>query len=945
MTLRLRLPAALLIPLFVVVVLGHAGGESFGGVAAAAPSIASSSPAASSPAEAEGAEQAPLEIDARLGAPDGVTSVRLANGATVIIKPIQAAPVVAVRAYVHAGSLYEGQWLGCGLSHLLEHLVAGDEDAPADANSASKAKRTAARIGGQSNAYTSQDHTCYYIAASASKADDCIDYIAGMLAAPSFTKDDFEREHGVVQRERELRRDEPLRLMSDIQNGIIFRSHPAAVPVIGFQKPLADLTWDDVLRYHAKMYVGQNVVFVVAGDVDADKTLDRCRKSLAGLKAGRQPDLALPEVQPLAGVSRARLSNVEVKETTETISFISIPLLSDDLYALDLLSTVLVEGQASRLNDKVKRKMNLVTSVGGASWTPNWGKGEFSIDFSTSPNKADAAEKAILDEIRALLGGGVKDEELTRAKRIKLAELVYSQQTAEQQAAMLGTDCLTTGDMEFSRQYTRKIQSVSAEEVLAAARKYLTLDAMAITRMDPAGAEAAAGGPASASAPATLPASGPASREGSPPPKPKLRGMMGTLPNGLRVVLNSDPSVHVVSMVMATEGGLLLETPATNGMGAMMAMLSTRGAGARSAEEMDEFFDRAGGAVSAICGNNAFMWNATVLDDSFDQALDVFSDIVQKPTFPAKELELYRPDLLDQIARSREDLVGEAMIFARRRFFAGEPYGLNPLGDANVVKSATAGQIERFHREHVKAGASVLAIYGNFDMAAASAKVDKLFGQMPGGASGIAAAKFRSGPAGDSLAVEATKKQGAAVVFLQPGMIAQNLADRLPLDVLDTIISGYRMPGGWLHNELRGKRLVYVVHAYNWTGLAPGAFTTYAACEPDKAPQVVEIIRKNLDKAATYKPTRQEIEEAVNTIITADILGNQEMKDLATSAALNELYGLGFDFLRRLDAEYRKVTPEDVERVARKYFGKGYSVLVTTPRPEAFKNAATSPAK
>ena len=116
--------------------------------------------------------------------------------------------------------------------------------------------------------------------------------------------------------------------------------------------------------------------------------------------------------------------------------------------------------------------------------------------------------------------------------------------------------------------------------------------------------------------------------------------------------------------------------------------------------------------------------------------------------------------------------------------------------------------------------------------------------------------------------------------------------------------------------------------------MAPGALLVYAAGQPEKAPEVVRIIRRNLKKAAGYKPSQDEIDRAVNTILTADLLGNQSMSDLAMSAALDELYGFGWDFRSKLEGLYRKVTPADVARVGRKYLGGGLLTVVTTPQPE-----------
>lgn len=872
-------------------------------------------------ADAPATQPAPLTVAQIYTSPTGVTTARLSNQLTVIVKPVHTTPVVCVRAVAQAGSIYEKPLVGAGMSHLLEHMLAQEaahDNAAAQSLTEENDRVTA--IGGQSNANTGNDATAFYISASSARTMECIDLIAEWMGHPGFTKADFEREHGVVQRELELGSDDPREQLNEVQERNVFGSHPAAVPVIGYKKPLADLTWEQVVDYHSRMYVPQNIVFCVVGDVEVAPVLDRLCRQFAGFDPGAQPDLSLPDVAPLAGVTRATVTNTEVKEAVEDISFITIPEMHEDLYALDTLSYILTEGKASRLEETVVRGLKLATSVTSASWTPAWGKGEFEISFNTAPNGADAAEKAILNELRSIIDKGVTEAELTRAKRQKAADHVASLQTVDSISSMLAGDYLSTGNPEFSADYTQRIQAVTAEQVQQVAKKYLTLNAMAITRMVPAAT--AATGPAT-SAPAAK-ATGP---------------RLLTLPNGLRVVLQSTPTVGLVAVTLVTEGGVLLETEKTNGMGTLMTALSTKGAGALSATEIAAFFDQAGGGLSGSCGYNSFTWQATVLQDSLPKALDVFADVILRPTFSPKELDILRQPLLDAIDRIDEGLLDEAFHIARQGFYKDSPYRLSPAGRKDVVSAATAEQIAQYHKQNMLAGSSVLAVFGNFDEEAAAAKIQSLFAAMPAGTAKVDLPAAGAAPK-DSMTVVKTHKQGAAIVMYAPGTKITDATDRLPLNVLQTILSGWELPSGWLFNELREKQLVYDVHAVNWTGLAPGSFYAYAACQPKNAPEVLAIMRKNLDRAAACLPTQAEIDRAVNTILTTELLDNQSMSTLSLVSATSELYGLGYDNIHKMAAEYHKVTPADVQRAARKYLGHGYYVLVATPMDDAFKNAS-----
>jgi zinc protease len=862
----------------------------------------------------------PLAVTERTLARPGVTVATLENGLTVIIAENRNAPVVCVRAYVRAGGLYEGKYLGCGISHLTEHLVAKGAVHDMGQATAKEARQTSARvddIGGQSNAYTSYDHTCYYIAATAGKTNECIDLVADWMARPEITKKDFEREHGVVQRELEMGKDDPSRQLWYAHARNFYRTHPAGVPVIGYLAPLSRLQYQDVLDYHEGTYIPQNMIFAVVGDVKTEQVLRRVRRAFAGFKPDRKPELALPEVPKPAGVRRVILTNPSVKEATEYLSFRTIPLVHEDLYPLDVLSFILTQGVSSRLERTVHREQKLITHVDSSSWTPDWGAGQFTIEFRTEAAKADQAEEAILTQLRKVVAEGVSDKELARAKRQKVAAHVYSRQSVEQQAAGLASDYLSTGDVDFSRRYTKRIQAVTAEEVRAVARKYLDFDAMVITRMVPEGEAVAVDG----------------AEEEAGVGETKVFA----LDNGLRVVLHSTPAVELVSASLVVEGGVLTETDETSGMGNLATALSTRGTQTLSAEQLADFFAQAGGSINGSCGNNTLYWQMTVLSDSFEKALPVYADVVLRPKMSAEELEILRKSVLARIARRMESWNGQLNSHFRRDFFRESPLRREPIGRAEVVAEATAEQVADYHRKHLKAGSAVLAVYGQFDLERTAELVEMVFEEFPTGRVALPEVDPREVARDGEVYVHPSKLQGAAVMVGAPGMRLSNLDDRLPIDVLDTIISGYRLPRGWLHSELRGRKLVYVVHAYNWAALVPGAFMTYAQCEADKADQVAGIIRSKYRQTLDHEYTREEVDEAVNIILTADLLGKQSMQSLAMQAALNELYGFGYDFPKKYEKLLRAVTPEDVAAVAKKYLSGGYVTTVVTPRPEAIE--------
>ncbi|MCK5114147.1 MAG: insulinase family protein [Phycisphaerae bacterium] len=889
---------------------------------------AKAKPAASAPvADKPVVEKiAPVVITQRSKTSNGALVAKLSNGMTVIIREVHTAPVVCVRGYVRTGGIYEGKWLGCGLSHLCEHLVAKDtiSGEPAGTKSGQKvsAVNRVTEIGGQSNAYTSLAHTCYYISAGADKTDDCISIIADQLGRPDITRKDFQREHGVVQRELEMGKDDPRRIIYYAHMANFYGTHPAAVPVIGFPEPLAAVTYEDVMAYHQKMYAPQNMIFVVVGDIDTDAALKQVVKSMQGFTQTRQPEFNLPKVRDVVGVRRRTLQSSRYREDAEMLSFMTIDLLDPDLYALDLLSCILTNGKSSRLVRSLQFDKRLVTSIASYSSTPAWGKGNFTFQFRTAPGKADTAETALLAELRGIVKNGVTESEIARAKQQMISQHVRSQQTMKSIAGSLGTDMLAAGIPTFSEHYTKNIQNVTAKQILDVAKKYFRFDDMVITRVVPLGQKQTTA--------TTQPAKQTSSTE------------VYKLPNGLTVVLNSTDAIGLVSMVMGTKGGILLETPADNGIGTLMMGLSTRGAAELSADEIAEFFNAAGGSIHGICGDNSFTWSASVLSDNYKKAFDIFADVVLHPTFPQKQLDTYKPLALAAIKRIDEDWNSLLGKYFRANFFTGGPWKMPRQGDAKFITAATVKQLAKYHTKVLKPGSSVLAVYGKFDPAVMKTKIAKSFGTLPAGKDEITQPPVRKVAPEGELHVLQTKTKQAGIIVAVPGTTMADTKDRLALTLLDTIISGYHYPNGWLHTELRGKKLVYVVHAYHKTGFIPGAFLTYAGTQPEKAKQVVDIIHKNYRKAANYLPTQQELDLAINTIVTAEVLNNQTLDDLATAAVLNELYGLGVDWPRKLKAELQGITPKDVQRVAKKYLSGGYVTVVITPQPQVLSGETIS---
>jgi zinc protease len=249
-------------------------------------------------------------------------------------------------------------------------------------------------------------------------------------------------------------------------------------------------------------------------------------------------------------------------------------------------------------------------------------------------------------------------------------------------------------------------------------------------------------------------------------------------------------------------------------------------------------------------------------------------------------------------------------------------------GKANTVRRLTAHDLRNYHAKYFVPNNMVVAVFGDIEPDAALAQVKKLFGALE------PAANFQPLSFDHSNTIPKTvernehvPKETGMVTFAYRAPSILEKEDYAAMVLLGAVMAGYRYPGGWLHTELRGEGLVYSVHAMQITGPVPGFFVIVAQTQPDKIDAVVSRIRRNVDRAKEGKISDEEFRTAQQRVIALHAQENTTIAEQAQEAAIDELYGLGYDYRKKFAARMEAVRLSDVVRVANKYFGN--AVLVT----------------
>ncbi len=835
--------------------------------------------------------------------PPGVKLTTLDNGLVIIVREDHNAPVVSVQAWAMAGSIHEGRWLGAGLSHVLEHMLfKGTTTRPG-----SRIDQEVQEAGGYMNAYTSFDRTVYHIDVPNTGAVKAVDILCDIMQHATLPPDELAKEMDVIRREMDMCHDDPGRRASRRLFETAYTKSPYRFTIIGYPDIFNEVKPDDIRNYYTEKYAPNNVFFVVAGDVKNDGVVAQIKTAYAQAKSQAMPPVVLP-LEPKQTGERTLIEESAIELGHVHFAWHIPELRHADVAALDVLAVLLGSGRSSRLFQQVRERQGVVHHVDAWTYSPGL-PGLFGISAIVDADQFEAANAAILAEIEKVKSLSVSADELQKAIKQFISATLSSRKTMEGQAQNLGGNWLAANDLNFSERYLAAVKRVTTDDVQRVARLYLAPENRTLYALLPEGAS----------------------------PKLKANVEANTdhpiqqieLPNGLRLLVKEDHRLPFVEFRAVFQGGVLAETAANNGATALLAKLLVKGTTTRTAEKIATEIESVGGHLDSYGGNNSFGVNAEVLSDDFATGLGLLADVILNPVFPADELEREVEVQFASIQARRDELLKSASLAMRRALFGNIGYGLDPLGTEESISRLQPADLKSFHQKFAVPNNCVLAIFGDVKIGAVRAAVEQAFAGWKKSAEFLLNAQPITI---NSLkrAEEFRDKKQAVLVIGFPGTTIQS-EDKYALDLLQECCSDL---GSRLFLRIREQLgLAYYVGAQNFAGRAPGYFAFYTGTEPAKAAQVETELLKEAELLRTEGLTADELRRAKAKIIGGKKIARADLGHLASTSALDELYGLGWNRAELDDAKYEAVTLEQVKAAANEYL-KPDAFVVSIVRPE-----------
>ena len=403
--------------------------------------------------------------------------ITLPNGVRILIEPIPYVRSAALGVWVGSGSRHEKPGEN-GAAHFIEHMVFKGTR-----------QRTAAALaeemdamGGQINAYTTKECTCFYARVLDTHLPQAADILCDMLFSSRFDDADVETERGVILEEIGMYEDNPEDLCAERLSAAVYKGSPLARPILGRKATLEKMDGAFLRGYMTGHYLPGDMVVALAGSF-TQAHVDALKDRFSHLTGG-----ALPPAAPAVYRSAITLKKRAIEQNHLTLAFPGLPYGDERRFTLQLLSSLLGGGMSSRLWQEVREKRGLCYSVYsyGAGHAET---GMFAIYTALGRETEAAALTTIVDAVRRLTDEGVTEAELSRAREQSKANVLMGLESTQAHMSNLGRGELLSGEVLEADDIITAYDAVTCHDVLTLARTIFDFDRVSLSAVGRVGDE------------------------------------------------------------------------------------------------------------------------------------------------------------------------------------------------------------------------------------------------------------------------------------------------------------------------------------------------------------------------------------------------------------------------------------------------------------------------
>ena len=401
----------------------------------------------------------------------------LPNGVRIVTENITYVQSVALGIWVGVGARDESDNLR-GISHVIEHMLF--KGTPT--RSAQEIADQIDSVGGDINAFTSKESTCYHVRILSEHVPLAVDILADIFLNSNIDPEELAREQNVILEEIKRRDDEPDDLVHDMFAQTLWPDHVLGKSIIGTPETVSGLKSADLKSYMAQHYTPDTIVVAAAGNLNHDEIVAMVRERFGHL-TGSKADWRTPDTRP-----KFTPETLYIEKPIEQVNLVmgapGYSQLSDDKYKLSILDNVLGGSMSSRLFQEVREKRGLAYSIGSYSQSYREG-GYFGVYSGTSPKTTEQVIELIRAEFKNVHKNNITEKELERSKNQFRGSIVMSQEGMNSRMMRIGRNELTYDRVIPTDEIMGKIIAVTRDDIAQVADYLFGADAYAMTTVGP----------------------------------------------------------------------------------------------------------------------------------------------------------------------------------------------------------------------------------------------------------------------------------------------------------------------------------------------------------------------------------------------------------------------------------------------------------------------------
>ncbi len=843
---------------------------------------------------------------------------QLSNGITVLLVESHKSPVISVQAWVHTGSRNETKESQKGITHFIEHLLFKTTENFKVGEIASLVEGA----GGQLNAYTTYDHTVFYITIASQYTSIAFKALSQMIVFPTFESQSIDDEREVVIEEMKRSKDSPHHQSSDLIFSTMYQGHPYSYPILGYEKNIRNLTPDQIAHYYRTHYHPTNITLVIAGDFKASIIKHIIEKYFKPLKKQKPLPLKQDSFHEPKHVSTLK---APFEETHIHLAWRLSPDFNKDLPALDALSVILGQGHSSRLYNQLRIQNLYVNNVSCYTYTL-LSSGLFVISCMLPEDKIHPTLDILAKELLSLLTQRVDLKELQKAKTLIESEEYYEMETVDGLSEKYGYYESMYGDPDYSKTYLDKLQSLRSQDLIHAAQAYLSVKdfSLCVMTKDPDKHK-------------TklekwfkhyqdhICSKFLAKSNKQQPQKSGVQKVQYT--SGVRLYMYPSSQTPTVSLDIGFDGGGLVAVPCgLMGIAELTKRVWPTATKDHTEVSLKSKLDQLASFLHGFTGRNSMGLSLTTLSSSLNETITLLKDVLQRPLFLKDIIAREKVAMLKKLEKRKDDPFRIAMRLFEQTLFQDHPYGIDPLGHADSLDKISQEDIISYWKKVLNPQHQVISVVGDFDPLWMKEKFAEILEAIPRSDTDILHPVFKPLSEPQEVFHQMKDKAQRSIVLGYKGLTLQD-PRRFALEVLESILSGQ---SGRLFLHLRDQAsLAYTVSPISLTGKDGGFFATYIACQPDKTKQAVDMIRSELQKLCNELVSSEELERAKQYLIGHHNIALQKNSALSAAIFSREIYGLSYKEIFNYAQEIKKITAEQILELSQNLFKQQPDVLIT----------------